>query len=247
MSDVNVITISILIIVAFLPALLFLAWIRASGKRKKEPWRFLILAFLFGSVVAVIISIFLEFFALYLLSSPFVREYNIFAQDPSTLTFLMAIVVAPIVEEAAKLLGVSKNLIRGLRSPRSGLVLGAAAGLGFAATENMLYEVGALIEGGFAAFLAVAIVRTFSSALMHASATSVSGYGTAMNALRGRSLFPYYFIAVLMHASFNFFASMGELLKGELGESASLIGFIFAFLLALVSVFLLRNKIRKLG
>lgn len=247
MTVMNAITVSALIIVAFLPALLFLAWIRASGKRKREPWRFLILAFLFGSVVAVLIALFLEFFALYLLSNPFVREYSIFAQDPSTLTFMTVIVIAPIVEEAAKLLGISKNLTRGLGSPRSGLVLGAAAGLGFAATENMLYEVGALIEGGFVAFIAVAVIRTFSSALMHASATSVSGYGIVMKALRGRSIIPYYMTAVLMHASFNFFASMGELLKDEMGESASLIGFIFAFLLALFSITWLRNKIGKLS
>ena len=237
----------ILVMVAFIPTIIFLVWFRASGRRRREPWSLVALSYLFGAVGAVLIAIVLEMVAMAFLSSPIVREYDIFALDPNTLTFAMVIVVAPIVEEAAKALGVSKSMTRNLGTPRSGLVLGAAAGLGFAATENLLYEGGALLESGVTAFLAIALVRTFSSALMHASATSVSGYGIALSSLKGGSFLPYYIIAVLMHASFNLFASFGELFKDSLGETAALLGLIFAFVLVIISVTWTRKKISALS
>lgn len=236
-------TLLILILVAFIPTIAFMAWFRSTGKRKREPWSMVLLSYLFGAIGAIAIAIVLEILAMALLSSPFIREYDIFALDPTALTFLTIIVVAPIVEEAAKALGVSKSMTRTLGTPRSGLVLGAAAGLGFAATENLLYEGGALIEGGVSAFISIAILRTFSSALMHASATSVSGYGIAKSSLGRGSWLPYYLVAVLMHASFNLFASFGELFKDPLGEAAALIGLVFAFVLVIVSVTWTRKKI----
>ncbi|NYT11372.1 MAG: PrsW family intramembrane metalloprotease [Methanomassiliicoccales archaeon] len=240
-------TVTLLILVAFIPTIAFMAWFRATGKRIREPWSVVILSYLFGAIGAIIIALVLEMVAMGLLSSPVVREYDIFALDPTAFTFVMVIVVAPIVEEAAKALGVSKSMTRALGTPRSGLVLGAAAGLGFAATENLLYEGGALMEGGVSAFIAIAVVRTFSSALMHASATSVSGYGIAKSSLGGGSWLPYYLLAVLMHASFNLFASFGELFKGTLGETAALIGLIFAFILVIASVSWTRRRISALS
>jgi hypothetical protein len=78
---------------------------------------------------------------------------------------------------------------------------------------------------------------------MHASATSVSGYGIAKSSLGMGSWLPYYLVAVLMHASFNLFASFGELFKDPLGEAAALIGLVFAFVLVIVSVTWTRKKI----
>jgi RsiW-degrading membrane proteinase PrsW (M82 family) len=240
-------TVILLILVAFIPTIVFMAWFRATGKRTREPWSVVIMSYLFGAIGAIIIALALEMGAMAFLSSPIVREYDIFALDPTALTFIMVIVIAPIVEEAAKALGVSKSMTRTLGTPRSGLVLGAAAGLGFAATENLLYEGGALMEGGMTAFIAIAVVRTFSSALMHASATSVSGYGIARPSLGGGSWLPYYLLAVIMHASFNLFASFGELFKDTLGETAALIGLIFAFVLVIASVTWTRRRISSLS
>jgi len=243
MESGDLTTILFLCLVAFVPTLFFMVWFRASGKSEREPWSAVLLSFLFGAIGAVMIALVLEMLAMTFLSSPLIREYDLFALDPTALTFIMVIVIAPLAEEAAKALGVSRNITRSLGTLRSGLVLGVASGLGFAATENLLYEAGALIDGGITAFISLAVVRTFSSALMHASATSVSGYGIARSSLRGGSWIPFLLLAILMHGTFNLFASFGELLTDPLGEWAALIGLSCAFALVIVSVSWTRRRI----
>jgi hypothetical protein len=92
-------------------------------------------------------------------------------------------------------------------------------------------------------FLTTALVRSFSSALMHGSATSMSGYGLARSMFGGKSWVPYYLLAVLMHATFNLFASFGGLFESELGSIADLVGLAFAFVLVIISVKTVRAKI----
>jgi len=232
----------ILVFASFVPAVTFLAWIRSGARGRKEPWFQLSVAFLFGAVVAVVIAITLEVLAMALLSLPIVREYDLFAKSPSAMTFLMVVVVAPFVEELAKLFGLFRTS-GFINHPRSGLVFGAAVGLGFAATENMLYEGSALLGGGVVLFLTTALVRSFSSALMHGSATSMSGYGLARSMFGGRSWVPYYLLAVLMHATFNLFASFGGLFETELGSIANFVGLAFALVLVIVSVKMVRARI----
>jgi RsiW-degrading membrane proteinase PrsW (M82 family) len=154
----------------------------------------------------------------------------------------MVIVVAPFVEEFAKLFGLLRTS-GFIDHPRSGLVLGAAVGLGFAATENMMYEGSALLQGGVVLFLATALIRSFSSALMHGSATSMSGYGLARKKFGGGSWTPYYLLAVLMHGTFNLFASFGGLFESELGSIANVVGLAFAFFLVIMSVKMVKARI----
>ncbi|MDD1767494.1 MAG: PrsW family intramembrane metalloprotease [Methanomassiliicoccales archaeon] len=237
-------TLLILAFASFVPAVVFLAWIRSGARGRKEPWVQLSIAFLYGAIVAVVIAIILEIVAASLLSMSIVREYDIFGRDPSTITFLMVVVIAPFVEEFAKLFGLFR--VSGfVDHPRSGLVFGAAVGLGFAATENMLYEGSALLTGGVVLFLTTALVRSFSSALMHGSATSMSGYGLGRSKFGGKSWFPFYLLAVLMHGAFNLFASFGGLFESELGSIASIVGLAFAFILVIVSVRIVRAKMRS--
>jgi RsiW-degrading membrane proteinase PrsW (M82 family) len=243
MDPTGAATLLILIFASFVPAVTFLAWIRSGAMGRKEPWFQLSVAFLFGAVVAVVIAVTLEVLAGALLSLPTVREYDIFGKDPSAVTFLTVVVIAPFVEEFAKVFGLFR-VSRFIDHPRSGLVLGAAVGLGFAATENMLYEGSALLGGGVVLFLTTALIRSFSSALMHGSATSMSGYGLARSRFGGRSWVPYYLLAVLMHAAFNLFASFGGLFESELGSIANLVGLAFAFVLVIVSVRMIRVKMR---
>lgn len=234
----------IIAMASFVPAVIFLAWMRSGVKGRREPWSQLAIMFAFGAVVAVVIALILETIAMVALSLPIVREYDLFSKDPSMVTFLMVVLVAPFVEEMAKVLGLARwpGL---LRNWRSGLVFGSAAGLGFAATENLLYEVSALMQGGVVVFLVTAIVRSFSSMLMHGSASSVAGYGMARSATSRRSWIPYYLIAVAMHAAFNLFASFGGLFQTELGPAADLVGLACAFALVLVSVSIVRSKMNS--
>jgi len=242
MASAETAVLLVLALGSFLPALLFLAWFRSVGRGRRERWSELLLAFLFGAVVAVLIALLLEVIAAELLAHPIFREYEFLAADPSLLTFIMVIIVAPIAEEFAKLLGLFR-LSRHMTQQRSGLVFGVAVGLGFAATENLLYEGAALSQGGVAMFLAVALMRSFSSALMHGCATSMSGYGVARKKFSNRSWLPYFGLAVLMHALFNLFASLGGLFGDDLSTAASAVGLLFAFALVLFAVKAVREKI----
>lgn len=233
----------ILLLAAFVPTLLALLWLRSGERGRKERWEDLFLTFLFGAVVAIIFATILELVATTLLNSTIVREYEFFARNPNIITFLVIIIVAPLVEEFAKVLGVIRFSSRYIWRPRNGFVFGAACGLGFAATENFLYESTALFSEGYSAFLAVALVRSFSSTLMHASASSIAGYGVARAKVYGGHWWPYFGAAVLMHASFNLFASFGELFEGRLGPSASLFGLFFSLVLVFVAVLYLRWRI----
>jgi RsiW-degrading membrane proteinase PrsW (M82 family) len=232
----------LLLIAAFVPSLAVLFWLRWGVRGKKERWDDLILTFIGGAVVAVIIATILELIAAEFLYSTVVREYQLFVREPTILTFLAIIVVAPFIEEFAKVL-VVRNFSRYIWRPRNGLIFGAACGLGFAATENFLYESTVLFEEGLIAFLVLAFVRSISSSLMHAASTSVSGYGVARAKSYGVHWWPYYLIAVLMHASFNLFASLGEFFSGELGAATSVYGLVISVALVVVAFLYLRWRI----
>jgi len=227
---------------AFTPAILALIWLRAGGRGKKERWSDIAYVFVFGAVLAILIAVVLELLASMFLGTEIIREYTFLARNPNILTFLLVVVIAPLTEEFAKQLGVMR-FSRFLWRPRNGLVFGAAAGLGFAATENLLYEGAAFVAGGVPAFVAVAILRSFSSVLMHASASSVAGYGIARSKTYGEQWWPYFLLAVTMHASFNLFASFGELFSSSLGPTAQIIGVLFSFALVLVSITVIRARI----
>lgn len=128
----------------------------------------------------------------------------------------------------------------------NGIVYGAAAGLGFAATENLLYESTAYLTDGVEAWAATAVLRSLSSALLHATASSLVGLGIARNALQGKSWMPYYLGAVVMHGGFNFAASFGVVYYDTLGDSAYLIGLVAAFTMVIIGVGVMRGKIRQL-
>src|SRR5881628_975796 len=95
----------ILFIAAFALPLLYLIWIRNSPRYGREPWPTVLKTFAWGAVFSVIIAIILSILFILVLSSSqslndfFARRF----QDPSTA--IGALVVAPIVEEAAKGVG----------------------------------------------------------------------------------------------------------------------------------------------
>src|SRR6266540_1778301 len=157
-----------------------------------------------------------------------------------------ALVVAPIAEEAAKGLGVQAGRPE-TQALLDGLVYGAAAGLGFSATENLLYGVEALVNpnGGASASLLVIAIRSFSSSFLHASSTAVLGYGIAKTWLTHRTwaFLPFYIIAVIMHATFNVLTSLGQLYGTKYGEVGETIGFAAAAGFALVAITIVRLKL----
>jgi RsiW-degrading membrane proteinase PrsW (M82 family) len=89
-------------------------------------------------------------------------------------TALGAVVIAPLVEEPSKALILLPILYtRHFDNMTDGFVYGAAAGLGFGMTENYLYFVASSGEVG--TWLGTVVIRTFYSAMMHATATAIVG------------------------------------------------------------------------
>ncbi len=223
-------------------------------------------AFLWGAVigvlVAVVLSIILDTILRFVLAGTgeFLRQFyvklaEVLETEFNIALFLLVVLVAPVAEELAKGLGVLRVRAH-INEVEDGIVYGASAGLGFAATENLLYGAvayafaiseGAGAQEALSASLAVIGVRSFSSVLLHASATSAFGYGVARSLLSGgrRSILPFYALAVFMHGAYNFFASFGELFAARYGEVASLIGFGAAVGIALLAVGLARAAITR--
>lgn len=241
----QILDIAILIAAAFVPSLIYLIWIRNTERHAREPYPRLLLIFSLGATISVVLAVMIEAVMITLLRMNFERVTDILGHNPSLESFLLAVVIAPFAEELTKTFGVLKNR-RLISELEDGIVFGAAAGLGFAATENLMYEGSAFLSGGAQAFIATAVIRSLSSALLHASSTSVVGLGIARSALQRRSWLPYYLVAVLMHGTFNLAASFGSLSESQLGPSAYLIGLAVAFVIAVVGISAVRAKIRSL-
>lgn len=237
-----VLSVLLLLSAAYVPAILALVWLRWGERGRKERWDDLFLTFTGGAVIAVIAATVLEVAASGILNSAVIREYDLFVRNPNLITFIIIIGVAPIIEEFVKVMVVLR-FSRYIWRPRNGLVFGAACGLGFAATENFLYEGTALFTISFAAFVSLAIIRSISSLLMHASATAISGYGVARAKSYGDHWWPYFIAAVIMHSTFNMFASFGELFEARFGPVANVIGLGFSIGVCLVAILFLRWRI----
>ncbi len=241
--SIAIVPIVILVLAAFVPSLIYLVWIRNTERYAREPYGRLLRVFAYGAVVSVTLAVLGELFATTLFNANIERIYDIFGKNPNLSSLALAIVIAPLIEELTKSIGVFR-VRRFMSDIEDGLIYGAAAGLGFAATENLLYEGSALLSGGTDAFIETAVVRSLSSALLHASASAVVGLGIARSFQQGKSWLPYYFGGVLMHGAFNLFASFGEIYSSQAG--AAIIGLMAAFVIAIGGISVVRRKIRAL-
>ncbi len=236
----------VLIISAFAPPLVFLVWIRNSPRYGREPWSTVLKTFSWGAVFSVIIALVLSLLLIVTLGQ--IQPLNDFLArrfaDPATV--IGALIVAPIVEEAAKGVGATAGR-RQIQSKSDGLVYGAAAGLGFSATENLFYGLAALFVLGLgpSGSLIFVAVRSFSSSFLHASSTAVMGYGIAKSWLTRRawSFLPFYIIAVAMHATFNFFASLGQTYADRNDTAGEALAFLAAVSFAIVAISIVRLKL----
>jgi RsiW-degrading membrane proteinase PrsW (M82 family) len=195
------------VVIALGVTLFFLWWVRRIEINHREPWRVVFTAFLLGAVVTVIGVAFLESFLLISLQG-FIHTYV--PIDIALIGVLGAIFIAPVAEELMKALGIIAMRSH-IDEVEDGIVYGAAVGLGFAATENMLYFASAISTGGAIALAGTAIVRSLSSTLLHLGATGLSGYGFGLyyGRCRGKARWGIYvFGAMVFHGLFNLFASL---------------------------------------
>lgn len=209
----------LLLAMAFLPALV---WLAALAIRHPGPSTgHALLGFGYGATLSLFVLVVLYVLVALLLGNP-VRAFQGFfpergLNEEAQRDFVVIVLLAPLLEEAAKGFGV---LLLGWRiaSRRDGVMLGAAVGLGFAAIETFTYLVAASSDAGselagspFGAVLVLAFVRSISAAFLHPAATGLTGYGVAAARLRGAPVLvaalPLYALAVLLHATYNYLAA----------------------------------------
>lgn len=142
-----------------------------------------------------------------------------------------AVAVAPVVEEITKgLIFLVLIPLRSMDNETDGLIYGAAAGLGFAAVENVLYFLQAA-EGGAAVLLGTVFIRTFFSSLVHSISSALLGMclGHAVHRAGPLRWLAWSILGVLLaalnHALWNGLATAAELRAiGEMSGVLVLLG-----------------------
>jgi RsiW-degrading membrane proteinase PrsW (M82 family) len=237
---------------AFIPPLVYMVWVRDTEACRREPYSAVLFTFLYGATIAVGIAYILESVIISILYAPgtfLTRGFgNVPPSDPTLELFLLACIIAPIVEESLKASGMTLVYWR-LAEYEDGLIYGAAIGLGFAASENLLY-LGAAWTQGVDVFAITAVARALTSTLLHASAAGLSGYGIARSRLMQRhgvdkSWLPYLLGAMALHALFNGIAIIGDIF-GASSSDAALISLALTFVVAWAAFAWLRRTIKTL-
>jgi len=157
--------------------------------------------------------------------------------------------LTPVIAELIKLLGLF--FVRGdLDESEDGLIYGATIGLGFAATETMLYGIFLYPSYGLQVFIYTVLLRTVSVGLLHASVGAVAGYGiTRAIAHKHKKgsllLFPVFLlISIGCHSGFNYIAN-----STMMGSSVNLsytYALIFSIVIASVTWIIMWVKIIRL-
>ena len=217
-------------IFAMLPVPIYIMLILWIDRYESEPLWMLATAFIWGATVAV--------FAAYLLNT--IGEVFVLAatRDLGIARFYGAVVSAPIVEESSKafvlfiLFFWKKDEFDGIVD---GIVYAGMVGLGFAMTENFQYYGRAALQSGIggAEFNITYLIRGALAPFSHPLFTSMTGIGLGWarqsNNKAVKFIVPVigFGLAILMHASWNFLASI----------SASLLQFLVLYFVFMVPVF----------
>ena len=223
----------ILFVMAFLPPIIYSIWIRNTEKYNREKWRAVFLCFLWGATISVVAAVILE----YILHFSLTPSIN----DRDYLNLIAVVLIAPFAEEFTKPLALRLKLIRReINEPEDGLIYGAISGLGFSATENLLYGWSFMTEG-LLFFIILISIRSIGACLLHASATAWTGYGYGKTIIKGTSIIrvlPYFLFAIILHAAYNSFLTFDIF--------GITLGFFAAFALSLITIKIVRRKIRSL-
>jgi RsiW-degrading membrane proteinase PrsW (M82 family) len=199
------------IVFAMLPVPIYIMLILWIDRYESEPIWMLMTAFLWGSTIAVL--------AAYILNTiNHIIAASMWGHDVGEL--FSAVVSAPVVEESAKALILfifffwKKDEFDGILD---GIVYAGMVGLGFAMTENVQYYGKAALQGGIEGTVILFIIRGGMAAFSHPLFTSMTGIGLGWarqsNSKFVKLIMPLFGfgLAMLLHATWNFSASLGPL------------------------------------
>jgi RsiW-degrading membrane proteinase PrsW (M82 family) len=215
---------------AVIPTTVYVLIFYWADRFEREPGWLATVAFLWGAIPAVVVSLAGEL----VLGLPLVRAPATIETELVESAFL-----APVVEELAKavaLFAIYWFVRSEFDGVLDGLLYGALVGFGFAMTENFVYFVGAYREGGFANLTIIFILRSLVFGLNHSFFTGLTGIGLglARNTRHpwARWLWPCtgLLAAILTHALHNWGATI---------TAVTLMGFGLSLLLAVAGFALL--------
>ena len=159
---------------AIIPTVIYVLIFYWADRYEREPLWLTTVAFIWGAVPAIIVSIIGEFV---------LGWQSIDAPDSVAGAIVNGAIIAPIVEELAKgtaLLLIFWFMRHEFDGVLDGVVYGALIGFGFAMTENFFYFVGAYDEGGYGQLSFVIFLRAVLFGLNHAFYTGLTGIGLGM-------------------------------------------------------------------
>jgi RsiW-degrading membrane proteinase PrsW (M82 family) len=243
---------SILLASSILPVVAILSWLYCRD-RLREPTRVVAITFGLGALT-VVPAIVLE-----LIVSRIGRSFGL-AHESGMQNILhagfTAFAVAALVEELLKF-----AVLRGYSArhdafdePMDGIVYGAAASLGFACAENILYVVLPTALGGqaFGASMGTAVLRALTAVPAHAT------FGVTMGACIGIARFSParrgfwtacgISAAIAAHGLYDFGAMSAEVLGGQgdsLGAGGAALGFLVAFAASVMVAVLALARLRR--
>ncbi|MCK5561344.1 MAG: PrsW family intramembrane metalloprotease, partial [Thermoplasmata archaeon] len=239
----------ITVLIAFVPSIIYTILIRYVEKYDREPWGNIFSVFLWGATMAIILMILIRG----VFKVHFAEYYPKLASDSAYFLLLTACVVTPIVAELLKPIGLF--FVSGdIEESEDGLIYGAVAGLGFAATDSLLYGIFLAPLYGIRTFASIIIIRSISVILIHSVTTAIVGYGfsraTAIRHKKGRLYaFPaFLLLAIAIHSAFNYLAitnpQLGTVTLGDFGAVAG--SLVFSGALSVIMMIIIYSKIYKL-
>jgi RsiW-degrading membrane proteinase PrsW (M82 family) len=201
----------------FMPIVfLVMGWL--ADYYEREPFRFIAAMFMWG-IFATSIAFFMNTTFSLLLGL-------ILSSGAASLA--IAVLVAPVVEETAK--GMGLLIISGhheFNGVFDGILYGFAIGMGFAAIENWLYfasNASPVAVGGLEGWTYNILYRSFLCSLAHGCFTAATGgmigFFKSSKHLRGFAFVGFFAglpIAILLHASFNFTAIIDSIMQTAFG------------------------------
>jgi len=129
---VDLLGIVAILLASSIPSLAYLIWVRRSETCRREPYSSVIRVFIIGATFSIGATFIIET----LIIASFFSDGGIFDQyfwgldslSAEAQLFILAVIVAPVVEEPIKIVGVFFSYRR-LTEVENGLVYGAAIGL----------------------------------------------------------------------------------------------------------------------
>ncbi|MEE9152434.1 MAG: PrsW family glutamic-type intramembrane protease [Thermoplasmata archaeon] len=226
---------------ALIPTIIYTIYIRNIELYEREKWRWISVSYLWGAVIALpFLYILARMF-----SDQFLREHEYYEFNSTVGIVILICLVLPFVSELIKMIGIF-TVRSQVGEVEDGLIYGATIGLGFAAIANIFY-----MNQGFEwdlKTLALLIIPSISTALLHASSSAVAGYGISKRMVEGEnlSMITYFFAGVLIHVLFNVLSLTSLIFKDVLGYTYHILGIVIILVVSSLVFRMIRGRMHKL-